>query len=838
MKRLGHFSRRYLAWLWLPPTVVSFALALLFLSQLLRLPLAEWLTVCGIGLLVHGSASVIFAIYVGRLAGEVERAIARKQNLSETLSRAFVRTQYASHALWLGGGLVFAIFSALAVQPTALGLGYFVVTALIGATPSIAWCYFTAKDMLFHEAKPQSIHYVGGRFPLVLKIIIVFIGSLLVAAAALVAMISSRVTTTLETLAISSSLDRYDAIHRQLLTSGGVGERTRAEIRDQLPAGYSMFVIHPDGRVQTEQPDGSIVDPLTPRELDTIRKLKNGDSTSFIAEHVLVFRELPDASILALSIPWDEYDGIPYQIAFYTAIIGLLTTGVFAGATYFLARDFNRPLRQLMHGADEMAKGDFEYAPRIFSDDEVGMLSQSFGETRENLRQLIGSLRTSGATIAGGTRIISSGMGTMVSRAREQASLTLDTSLSLGRVRNSSESIVGAVESVTDIAQDSSSRALQLQASTEEISALTGQLFQSVEKTSSSVTEMDASAAEMTTRSQVLSSVGDEVLSYIAQMESTIEELRRSAGTTAGLSREVRERATAGGDAVDTTLAGINEARTTTLRATEVMTALQKSIGQITQMLQVIEEVTDKTNLLSLNAAIIAAQAGEHGAGFTVVAGEIRELADRTRVSTKEISLMVKAIQAGAAEAVRAMETGLAAVTRNVDLAFDASRSLASIVERATASSEMSDSMSKGLEEQALASRHLHEVSTRMSDHIREIHRATDEQARGTRLLSEESERVRDIAEHVRNSTDQQSTASRGIATAMEQIASDIRMIRDLLQEQMRETDGIASASQLMLGIAQENEQIASNFTGTAESIARGGDEFEKEVARFRTGAE
>jgi methyl-accepting chemotaxis protein len=146
--------------------------------------------------------------------------------------------------------------------------------------------------------------------------------------------------------------------------------------------------------------------------------------------------------------------------------------------------------------------------------------------------------------------------------------------------------------------------------------------------------------------------------------------------------------------------------------------------------------------------------------------------------------------------------------------------------------------MSKGLEEQALASRHLHEVSTRMSDHIREIHRATDEQARGTRLLSEESERVRDIAEHVRNSTDQQSTASRGIATAMEQIASDIRMIRDLLQEQMRETDGIASASQLMLGIAQENEQIASNFTGTAESIARGGDEFEKEVARFRTGAE
>jgi methyl-accepting chemotaxis protein len=816
--------------------VASFAFALLFLSQVLRLPLRDWLIVCGIGLLVHGGSSLIFAFYVGRLADEVEQAVARRQQLSETMSRAFVRTQYASHALWLGGGLLFAAISALAVTPTPLGFGYFVVTALIGAAPSIAWCYFTAKDLLFREAKPEPVHYIGQRFPLVLKIIIVFIGSFLVAAAALVALVSSRVSTTLETLAISSSMDRFDAIHQSAVTARGLDATVRAEIRDHLPPGHSVFVVRPDGHVQTEQPDEGPVDPLTPRELEAIRRIRNGDSSTFIADHVLVFRELPDGSVLALSIPSDQYRGIPYQIAFYTAIIGLLTTGVFGGATYFLARDFNRPLRQLMHGAAEMAKGDFEYAPPIFSDDEVGMLSESFGATRQNLRELIGRLRSSGATIAGGTRVISSGMGTLVNRAREQASLTQDSTHSLNRVRNSSESILGAVESVTDVAQDSSSRALELQASTEEIAGSTGDLFQSVEKTSSSVTEMDAAAAEMTSRSQVLTSVGDEVFSFIAEMESTIEELRRSAESTALLSREVRARATAGGDAVDNTLAGINEARRTTLRATEVMTALQKSIGQITQMLQVIEEVTDKTNLLSLNAAIIAAQAGEHGAGFTVVAGEIRELSDRTRVSTKEISAIVKAIQAGAMEAVRAMETGLAAVTDNVNLASEAAHALASIVQSAVASSDMSDSMSKGLEEQATASRHLHEVSTRMSDHIREIHRATAEQARGTRLLAEEAEHVRDIAAHVRNSSDQQSIASRGIATAMEQIASDIRMVRDLLQEQMRETDGIASASQLMLGIAQENEQIATNFTGTAESIARGGDEFEKEVSRFRAG--
>jgi methyl-accepting chemotaxis protein len=387
---------------------------------------------------------------------------------------------------------------------------------------------------------------------------------------------------------------------------------------------------------------------------------------------------------------------------------------------------------------------------------------------------------------------------------------------------------------VTELTQDASSRALELQASAEEVARSMDYLFQSVEKTSSSTTEMNASMVEMSNRTDVLAGIGDEVLSFVSQMDSTVGELRSNAVATAEISRQVREDAEAGGEAVERTVEGIRQTQELTTGTARVLDELQQSVGSITQILNVIEEVTNRTNLLALNAAIIAAQAGEHGAGFTVVADEIRELAERTRGSTKEINEIIKAVQGGSKQAVAQMREGVVRVEDNVRLADAAAVSLAKIVESARRSFEMATSISVALDDQAKASRHLHEVTSRMSDHIAEINRATREQARGTQLLAQESERVREIAAQVKNATDEQSLAGRGITTALEKIAEDARAMRDLLERQLHETDRIADASRTMLDIAQENDAIAREFNKTVQNLVQSGRDFESEVARFR----
>jgi methyl-accepting chemotaxis protein len=358
-----------------------------------------------------------------------------------------------------------------------------------------------------------------------------------------------------------------------------------------------------------------------------------------------------------------------------------------------------------------------------------------------------------------------------------------------------------------------------------------------VEKTSSSTTEMNASMNEMSNRTEVLAGIGEEVLSFVAEMDSTIAELLASSQSTAEIAQQVREDARAGGAAVDRTVEGINVTHELTMSTAGTIDELQRSVGQISQILNVIEEVANRTNLLSLNAAIIAAQAGEQGAGFTVVADEIRELAERTRGSTKEISTIIKAVQSGSRQAVQKMHEGVAKVTDNVKLARDAAASLAKIVESATRSFEMATRISRALGEQSQASRRLHEVTSRMSDHIAEINRATREQARGTTLMAQESERVRDIAAQVKNATEEQSTAGKGITAALEKIAEDARAMRDLLERQMQETDRIADAARAMLDIATKNDAMAREFNATLMNLVRSGREFEAEVTKFRYSA-
>jgi len=116
------------------------------------------------------------------------------------------------------------------------------------------------------------------------------------------------------------------------------------------------------------------------------------------------------------------------------------------------------------------------------------------------------------------------------------------------------------------------------------------------------------------------------------------------------------------------------------------------------------------------------------------------------------------------------------------------------------------------LDEQGTASGHLHDVTSKMSDHIGEIHKATKEQASATKMLAEETERVRDIALHVKRSADEQSLSARGIGDAMENIAEDIGAIRGMLEEQKKDTERIARAANTVPGKPQANHAVAQEF--------------------------
>lgn len=822
------FTKRYLLWLLIPPLFISIPPALLFLSQVVRLSLAQAAGLAGLLAVTYALGCLTFTTSVRPAALAVEQALAGSGNLARAMSACLDRTKLLSAILWIGGGLLFAAIATALFMPSALGFAYFSVSALISGFVSLVWGYAMGKHRLTEAAEGQHVQFTGSELSLGRKIAVVFIGSLTISSAALILLVASRVSTALEIVALSSASERFDATYAAANELKNADAAALNRLRAELPAGYALHVIDPQGRASNSG------DPLGRDEIAAIRRIGTGDSRSIVSPHVTRFAPLRDGSILVLAVPFEAYRNIPFQITLYMIVVALLTTAVFSAATVVLARDVTTPLHELRAMAREMADGNFDVSARVFADDEVGQLAGSFAETRTNLRRLLGRIGGSGSTITEGVRVITDGTGLLLARSRDQSELTENSSLSVENVRGGISSVLRAADTVTDLTQDASARALELQASAEEVARSMDYLFQSVEKTSSSTTQMNASMNEMSKRTDVLAGIGEEVLSFVSEMESTVGELLASSQSTAELAQQVREDAGAGGAAVDRTVEGINATHELTMSTATTIDELQRSVGQISQILTVIEEVANRTNLLSLNAAIIAAQAGEQGAGFTVVANEIRELAERTRGSTKEIGTIIKAVQEGSKQAVQKMHEGVAKVTGNVKLAREAAASLGKIVESASRSFDMATRINSALAEQSQASRRLHEVTSRMSDHIAEINRATREQARGTMLMAQESERVRDIAAQVKNATQEQSAAGKGITEALEKISEDARAMRDLLERQLEETDRIADASRVMLDIATQNDSMAREFNTTLTGLVRSGQEFEAEVARFR----
>lgn len=141
-----------------------------------------------------------------------------------------------------------------------------------------------------------------------------------------------------------------------------------------------------------------------------------------------------------------------------------------------------------------------------------------------------------------------------------------------------------------------------------------------------------------------------------------------------------KDAAVRGGKVVEESILGMRRIATVVKASTETTRVLGASSNQIGQIVSVIDDIADQTNLLALNAAIEAARAGEQGRGFAVVADEVRKLAERTTKATKEIADMIKHIQNETKDAICSMEQGTKEVDQGIQLVDAAGDSLREIV--------------------------------------------------------------------------------------------------------------------------------------------------------------
>jgi methyl-accepting chemotaxis protein len=263
-----------------------------------------------------------------------------------------------------------------------------------------------------------------------------------------------------------------------------------------------------------------------------------------------------------------------------------------------------------------------------------------------------------------------------------------------------------------------------------------------VQATSSASSGISNSTELMAAGAEEQTSQASEVSRAIEQMAKSIEENSNNAQETAGVANSARKAAETGGQVVSDTVAGMRKIAEVVGRGARTVKELGKSSDEIGEIITVIDDIADQTNLLALNAAIEAARAGEQGRGFAVVADEVRKLAERTTKATKEIATMIKKIQHETAGAVVSMEEGTQHIDAGITLADKAGQSLTEIVGVSKKVTDMVMQIAGSSEEQSSAA----EQIARNAEAIAEV---TNQNASATQQVAQAAEDLKQLTENL-----------------------------------------------------------------------------------------
>jgi len=575
-------------------------------------------------------------------------------------------------------------------------------------------------------------------------------------------------------------------------------------------------------KIKAEAADISSANPLHIRKSMTEKvQVKSGGAG--IGEIVINYtgksvNDRINKSIILISV----YQGIAL------ALIGFVVI-------YFFNRNIKRPVVKINAAIGKITTGDMTVAVPDLGDDEIGGIAKGVAFLEERLSTVIVKLNSTTVNVAMAIQQVDSTYKNVTGGITTQSDEVKDVIRSIQNAAKSQAEISDGTEKLSGFSAENVSSLLEMKETSEEIAFNVQRLFKATEDSYSVVVQMNQVAKAIAENAGRTFSAVEDTSASVEEVGASIRGVEEHANESSKLAEKVREITSGVGmPSVVDAIEGMGNISEEVRKSAEIIQRLGVRSGDIEKVLSVIKDVTEQTNLLSLNAAILAAQAGEYGKSFSVVADEIRGLSERTSISTREIGGIVKNIQNEIKEAVYTIDSAQGKVEEGNSLVVKVGDALRDILNAAGQSAEMTKAIERATEEQSLGLRQITLAIEEIRKMMNSVVKSTKEQDNALGYLLEGAGEVKEVAELSKRGAFEQAEGTKLISRNLALANDRINHINEAVLNQQKLNSSIMDAMDKISKIGGATVRDMGDVSTSLKTLTREMDTLRQDMGIFK----